>query len=96
MMMAALPYLKKDVDRGLMGPDTFALHYDRLQLALGLRQRYGSQVATTPQGETVVLPVEGDPSEIDRLRRQLGLIPLADYVRVFGAPAVRFSTDCQP
>lgn len=96
MMIAALPSLKKDVDRGLMESDTYALLYDRLQLALGLRQRYGSQIARTPQGEPFVLPVEGDPSQIDDFRRQLGLIPLADYVRVFGALEIRFSSDCQP
>jgi hypothetical protein len=96
VMVAVLPYLKKDVDQGLMESDTYALLYDRLQLALGSRQRYGSQIARTPQGEIFVLPVEDKPAEVDSLRHQLGLIPLADYVHVFGASTVQFSSDCQP
>jgi hypothetical protein len=96
VMIAALPYLKEDVDRGLMESDTYALLYDRIQLALGLRQRYGTQIATTSRGEIFVLPVEGDPDKVDTFRRQLGLIPPADYVRIFGASTVQFSSECQP
>jgi hypothetical protein len=93
VMTAVLPRLKRDVDRGLMEPDTYALMYDRLQLALGVRQRYGTQIARTPEGEVIVLPVE-DAAQVESFRRQLGLIPLAEYVRVFGASEVRFSSEC--
>jgi hypothetical protein len=94
IIIATLPRLKQDVDRGLMENDTYALMYDRLQLALGLRQRYGTQIARDPQGEAIVLPVE-DKAQVDSFRRQIGLIPLLDYVRVFGASEVRFSSECQ-
>lgn len=95
LMLAVLPRLKKDVDAGLMGADTYALLHDRLQLALGLPQRYGTQIGRDHQGNAIVLPVE-EPARVAELRRQLGLIPLADYVKVFGASEVRFSSACQP
>jgi hypothetical protein len=92
LMRAVLPQLKEDVDRGLMERDTYALLYDRLQLALGHPQLYGSQIARDSLG-VFVLPV-ADPAHVEERRRQLGLIPLAEYVRVFGADEVRFSSEC--
>jgi hypothetical protein len=94
LMLAVLPYLKKDVDAGRMEADTYALMFDRLQLSLGLRQRYGSQVAADETGLLVVLPTE-DPANVDKRRAGLGLTPLRDYVRIFGAPEVKFSQACQ-
>lgn len=94
LMVAVLPQLKKDVDAGRMGADTYALLYDRLQLALGLPQRYGTQIGRDNYGGAVVFPVE-DPAQVEELRRQLGLIPLTEYVRVFGASEVRFSPACR-
>jgi hypothetical protein len=72
----------------------YVLLLDRLELSLGKRQRYGSQVATDERGEIFVLPVE-DPAKVDALRESLGLIPLKEYVQVFGASEVKFSQDCQ-
>jgi hypothetical protein len=94
LMLAVLPRLKKDVDAGLMGSDAYALLYDRLQLALGLPQRYGTQIGRDTHGYAIVLPVEA-PARVEELRRQRGLIPLTDYVKVFGASEVRFSSACQ-
>lgn len=93
-MLAVLPELKRDVDAGRMDADTYVLLFDRLQLALGRLQRFGSQVATDETGALVVLPVE-DPSKVDALRRDRGLIPLKEYVHVFGASEVRFSQACK-
>lgn len=94
LMSAVLPHLKQDVDAGRIEADTYALLFDRLQLSLGRRQRYGSQVANDETGALVVLPVE-DPSKVDSLRAGLGMIPLKRYVEVFGASEVRFSRACQ-
>lgn len=93
LMLAVLPQLKRDVDAGRMGTDVYALLYDRLQLALGLRQLYGTQIARDDRGNAVVLPVE-DAAGVEERRRRFGLIPLADYVKVFGASEVRFSPAC--
>lgn len=92
IMMAVLPQLKADVDRGLMGRDAYVLLYDRLQLALGRPQLYGSQIARDDLG-IYVLPTV-DPAHVEDRRREAGLIPLLDYVRVFGGETVRFSPEC--
>ncbi|MFL6258131.1 MAG: DUF6624 domain-containing protein [Thermoanaerobaculia bacterium] len=94
LMLAVLPHLKQDVDAGRMETDTYALMFDRLQLSLGLRQRYGSQVASDESGAIVVLPTE-DPSKVDSLRAEVGLIPLKEYLQVFGALEVKFSQACR-
>lgn len=94
LILAVLPELKRDVDAGRMDADAYVLLFDRLQLALGRRQRFGSQVATDETGALVVLPVE-DPSKVDALRRDRGLIPLKEYVHVLGASEVRFSQACK-
>jgi len=93
LLTAALPRVKKDVDSGQMESDAYALLYDRLQLALGRPQRYGSQVVSDGQEGVVVLPVE-DQSKIEELRKQLGLISLKEYVGVLGSPEVKLSKDC--
>ena len=94
LMLAVLPQLKRDVDAGRMDADTYALLFDRLQLALGRRQRFGSQVATDETGALVVLPVE-DPLKVDAFRHDLGLISLKEYVHVFGASGIKFSQACR-
>lgn len=94
LMRSVLPRLQEDVEAGRIEAEDYALLYDRLHLALGYPQRYGSQVLTEESGEVVVLPVE-DPGRVEELREQLGLIPLKSYVRVFGAPEVRFSAACK-
>lgn len=95
LMLAVLPRLKADVDAGLMEKEPYALLYDRAQLARGLRQRYGSQVVREETGEVIVLPVEG-PDQVDARRKEMGMIPLRQYVAIFGAPDVKISSACSP
>lgn len=95
LMAAVLPALQEDVEAGRMEADAYALLFDRLQLAMGRRQRYGSQVANDSTGALVVLPVES-PEKVDVLRASLGMKSLKEYVQIFGASEVRFSQQCQP
>lgn len=95
LMVSVLPRLKADVDAGLMEKEPYALLYDRIQLARGLRQRYGSQVVREETGEIIVLPVE-EPEHVDQRRKEMGMIPLRQYVRIFGAPEVKISSACSP
>lgn len=95
LMLAVLPYLKRDVDTGLMDASSYALLFDRSHLATGRLQRYGSQVARNKDGELIVLPLE-EPDKVDERRLQLGLSSLKDYVGLFGAPAVKISAECRP
>lgn len=93
LMLGVLPWLEKDVQQGRMGKEAYALLFDRIQLSLGERQRYGTQVLRDRGGEVVVLPVE-DPGRVDELRKEAGMIPLERYVKLFGGAEVRFSSEC--
>ena len=55
----------------------YALLTDRVLLAQGKKQRYGTQFEVGEQGLTV-RPLE-DPDRVDERRRAVGLISLADY-----------------
>ena len=74
---------EKDVKAKRLDGGAYALLYDRLQLMLGEKQRYGSQIGAGPDGLTVMLPLE-DKSKVDQLRKEMGLEPLAQYVGRFG------------
>ena len=82
LMLAALPEIEKDVKAGKADGQDFALLYDRTQLSLGNPQRYGSQIGQAG-GKMVVLPVE-NREKIDEYRKSMGMMPLADYLKLFG------------
>ena len=58
----------------------YALLFDRVQLAQGRPQRYGSQFSTR-EGSNVLDPVE-DPQGLDARRAAVDLPPLSAYVCV--------------
>lgn len=82
-MTAALPEIEKDV-RAKRLPDGqgYALLYDRLQLMLGRKQCYGSQIGQNDKGKLVVLPLEGR-ARVDEYRKEMSMPPLADYLALF-------------
>jgi len=89
LMMAALPKLKED---GQL--NSYALVYDRLQLMIGKKQLYGSQLSTSSEGEAGLMPLE-DPENVDKLRKEVGLEPLAQYIKNFGLKEVKvFDWNC--
>ncbi|MFY9223334.1 MAG: DUF6624 domain-containing protein [Blastocatellia bacterium] len=89
LMMAALPKLKED---GQL--NSYALAYDRLQLMIGKKQLYGSQLSTSSEGEAGLMPLE-DPENVDKLRKEVGLEPLAQYIKNFGLKEVKiFDWNC--
>jgi hypothetical protein len=71
LMLAGLPKIKAEVEAKRLEGETYALLYDRIQLLLGRRQRYGT-----------------------RMGNGLGMSPLSEYVKIFGASEVRFSSAC--
>jgi hypothetical protein len=93
MMMAALPVIQKDVEEGRLFGDSYALVYDKLQILLGKKQRFASQVDYDAQSRPYLRPTE-QPETADERRAQWGLVPLAQYIAVFGGTEVRFSPDC--
>jgi len=82
LMLAAHPAVERDYKAERIEGQAFALLTDRLQALLGEKQRYGTQIAQTEKGDWVVLAIE-DRARVDQLRKQIGLLPLAEYLEVF-------------
>lgn len=76
-----LPILRDAVKKGDAANTALALLEDRVALGEGKRQIYGSQIGRDPATEKFyVLPLE-DPDSVDKKRADLGLEPLAEYVK---------------
>lgn len=80
LMKAALPEIEKDVKAKHLDGEQYALIYDRLQLMTGGKQRFGTQVIPTPTGDIAELE---DREKVDEWRRELGMGPLAEYLKSF-------------
>lgn len=100
LMMAALPGVEKDALSGRTEGEDYALLFDRVQLALGKKQRYGTQVGFDSANRAFVLSIE-DPGGVGQRRESLGMMPLRDYVRAVARfnqasapPEVLFSENC--
>jgi hypothetical protein len=75
-----LPLLRDAVQRGDARGNNLALLEDRILIADGKPQIYGSQLGGTPlQFE----PIE-DEAHVDDRRRAIGLPPMAEYAEMFG------------
>ena len=78
LKLAALPFIERDLKHS-EGAQSYALFYDRLQLDLGRKQRYGTQFRPDAEGNPYVLPLE-DPARVDEFLNELGLPPLEKYL----------------
>lgn len=76
-----VPVLEPLVPIGEIEGAMFALMFDRLALAEGRPQRYGSQMICE-DGQFRVGPLE-DPEGVDARRESVGLGPLAEYEAIF-------------
>ena len=79
LMLAALPHVERAAHQARRDGEAFALLYDRVQVRLGEKQRYGTQCRITPNGEFQVYPLQ-DRARVDEFRAGLGLGPLAGYL----------------
>jgi len=76
-----LPVLKVAVDKGMARGQDLALLKDRIAVAQGSPQIYGSQVQMDEKtGEFFVLPIL-DPKNVDKRRKNVGLGPLNAYLK---------------
>lgn len=76
-----LPMMRDAAKKGNAKPSHLALLEDRIALREDRKQIYGSQVGTNPITKKIyVLPLE-DPDNVDVRRAEVGLEPLAEYVR---------------
>lgn len=79
------PLLKEAAARGDARRDHAAMMEDRIRLAEGRKQIYGTQLHADPetQGRWVLEPIE-DEANVDARRATVGLPPLAEYLKAFG------------
>ncbi|MCD6063798.1 MAG: hypothetical protein K0R82_1709 [Flavipsychrobacter sp.] len=75
-----LPMMREAVKNKKASSSSLALLEDRVALRTGRRQVYGSQIGIDKDGKHYISPLE-DPDNVDKRRAEVGLRPLADYVR---------------
>lgn len=76
-----LEVLQGLVPLGETKPSNFAYLWDRVAVAEGRPQRYGTQGRCVGSGEWEPHAIE-DPARVDELRRSVGLGSLAEYVKL--------------
>ena len=76
-----LPLLRRAVREKKAHPSQLALLEDRVALAEGRRQTYGSQLMSDPKdGHLYVRPLD-DPDRVDERRAAMGLGTMAEYLK---------------
>ncbi len=75
----ALELLREAVQRGQASPGNLAYLEDRVAVAKGEPQTYGTQIGCGPDGATPATPIR-DESGVEARRADAGLEPLADYL----------------
>jgi len=75
-----LPVMREAVKNRKAEPGSLALLEDRVALREGRKQIYGSQIHGSPDGKYWISPLE-DPDNVDKRRAEVGLEPLANYVK---------------
>ncbi|WP_310586204.1 DUF6624 domain-containing protein [Emticicia oligotrophica] len=76
-----LPMMRDAVKKGNANANSLALLEDRVALGEGRKQIYGSQIGRNEKTQAFyVLPLE-DPDNVDKRRAEVGLPPMAEYVK---------------
>jgi len=84
LMLAVLPETRKELVKRKTAKvgigevnvaESYAMLYDRVQVMLGNKQRYGSQMGQNEKGKTLILALE-DPKRVDEFRAEIGLDPI--------------------
>lgn len=78
-----LPMMQEAVKNGNASAGSLALLEDRLCIKQGKRQIYGSQIGRNSEGGYSVNPII-DPYNVDKRRKEVGLGPIAEYVKIWG------------
>lgn len=78
-----LVLLKKEVDKNNASKANYALLTDRILVGKNQKQIYGTQIKRDPKtGKSAPFPLKY-PKLVDKLRKQMDLGPLAEYVKQF-------------
>jgi hypothetical protein len=81
LMKAALPIVETDVIKHGGSGEMYSVLYDELQITLGNRQRYGTQIDTDKDGHPYILPLE-DLGRVDQYRKEIGILSFKDYLKL--------------
>lgn len=76
-----LPMMREAVKNGKAHGSSLALLEDRVALRQGKKQIYGSQIGMDPETKTYFVDALEDPDNVDKRRAEVGLQPLAEYVK---------------
>lgn len=77
-----LPMMREAVKNGKAQASDLALLEDRVALAQGKKQIYGSQIHIDSAGKYFIAPIE-DEANVNKRRASVGLSPLEDYVKMW-------------
>lgn len=83
LMRTVLPLIEQEAHADPALGQLYALLYDRLQMSFGKKQRYGTQAAPDSNGGMTIERLE-DRTRVDDWRREMGMQPLADYMKMLG------------
>jgi hypothetical protein len=78
-----LPMFREAVKKGKAQASDLALMEDRVLLAQGEKQIYGSQIGIDMITNEYILSPMIDPDNVDKRREEVGLMPLAEYLNHF-------------
>ena len=78
-----LPLLREATAAGEAKSADLPLLEDRVRMLDGEKQLYGSQLMRGEDGKPALWPIE-DEEHVDERRAQVGLEPIADYLKRFG------------
>lgn len=76
-----LPMMREAFKNGKAKGSNLALMEDRVLLGKGKKQIYGSQIGMDNQTQLYYVSPLEDPDNVDKRRAEVGLEPLADYVK---------------
>ncbi len=78
-----LPFIEKAVKRGDMDGQNYAYLFDRIRRNSGQKQLYGTQFSKIdPQTKTIELAETEDMANLDKRRKEVGMMPIAMYKRM--------------
>lgn len=76
-----LPVMRDAVKNGKASAQNLALLEDRVLLGQGKKQIYGSQIGMDQVTKAYYVDALEDPDNVDKRRAEVGLEPMADYVK---------------
>ena len=86
-----LPVIVAAIKKDPIQKSEFAGLYDRLRVSAGMKQLFGTQ-AVTMGGFLILYPIE-DPTRLDSLRAEFGLVKMDDQIRnlerTYGKPLIK-------